>query len=76
MTGTAPHPHTRVEIELNLGSPEYIVTATSVHGDDSGPWWESLGNLLYGRPGWYCELANTDGGTELMWSFGALAALV
>ena len=74
MTGTAPHPHTRVEIELNLGSPEYIVTATSVHGDDSGPWWESLGNLLYGRPGWYCELANTDGGTELMWSFGALGS--
>ncbi|GAA1692395.1 hypothetical protein GCM10009808_06880 [Microbacterium sediminicola] len=74
MTGTTPDPHTRVEIELNLGSPEYVVTATSLYGDDSSPWWESLGNLLYGRPGWYCELANTDGGAELMWSFGALGS--
>lgn len=72
MTDAAPDPHTQVEIELNFGSPGYIVTATSLYGDDSGPWWESLGNLLYGRPGWYCELANTSDGPKLMWSFGAL----
>lgn len=74
MADTEPEPHTQVEIELNLGSPEYIVTATTLYPDDSGPWWESLGNLLYGRPGWCCEIVNTDGGTELMWSFGALGS--
>lgn len=74
MADTTPDPHTQVEVELNLGSPEYIVTATTLYPDDSGPWWESLGNLLYGRPGWYCEIANTNEGTELMWSFGALGS--
>lgn len=74
MTGNEAAPHTHVDVELALGSPTYIVTALSFYGPDAEAWFESVGNLLYGRPGWACSISNTDAGTELLWTFGALGS--
>ncbi|WP_267419512.1 MULTISPECIES: hypothetical protein [unclassified Curtobacterium] len=65
-------PHTLVKIELNLGSPAYLAAANQFSEPYCEAWWAALGDALYGRPGWYCELVITDTGTSLLWSFGAL----
>ncbi|MGC5224476.1 type II toxin-antitoxin system HicB family antitoxin [Micromonospora sp. DT81.3] len=74
LTGDAPDPSSRVEIEINLGSPDYIAAATSFYGEHTEQWWKRLGDLLGDRPGWKCEIANTGSQIELMWSFGALGS--
>lgn len=65
------HPY-QIEIELRLG--DYIATATTLYGVESEQWWNDLGELLYGRPGWSCEIVYTGTSIELVWSFGALGS--
>lgn len=62
----------QIDVELRLG--DYLVTAVSLCGFESEQWWEDLGGLLYGRPGWSCEVANTEADVEMLWSFGALGS--
>ena len=66
------NPYARIPVELNLG--DYLVTATILNGQKSELWWKDLGDLLYGRAGWYCQVVNTSGGVEMVWSFGALGS--
>jgi predicted RNase H-like HicB family nuclease len=68
----AVNPYNRIVVELNLG--DYLVTATSLNGWDSEQWWRDLGDLLYGRAGWHCEIVNTSQGVEMVWSFGAMGS--
>jgi hypothetical protein len=64
-------PSWEVDVELEFGHPSYVHLAEWLHYPvDAGPWWEQLGDLLGGRPGWHCELTSEG----LMWSFGALGS--
>lgn len=73
MTGPQSDPSSLVNVELNVGEPKYLSLAALLYGEDTEEWWKNLGDLLYGRPGWYCEIALTPG-MELMWSYGALGS--
>lgn len=72
MANGAGNSYNRIPVELDLG--DYLVTATSFHGWETEQWWKDLGDLLYGRPGWYWHIANTGHAIELLWSFGALGS--
>ena len=72
MASRSPNRFNDIQVKLDLG--DYLVTATSFHGEGSSQWWEDLGDLLYGRPGWYCHVANTGSAIEVLWSFGALGS--
>ena len=48
----------------------YSNVAESLTGHVSVQWWERLGDLLHGRPGWHCDLTSEG----LLWSYGALGA--
>ncbi|GAA1119887.1 hypothetical protein NE857_26340 [Nocardiopsis exhalans] len=74
MIAKQPDPSWLVNVELNVGEPTYLNAAEMIYGEDAEHWWKELGDLLYGRPGWYCEITNSDTGMEMMWSFGALRA--
>lgn len=64
-------PHHLVRVHLAMGSPEYVVTATSLHGWEYNDWFEEIGNFLAARPGWHCDLTSDSG---ILWSFGAFGA--
>lgn len=70
----APDPSWLVSVELNLGEPTYLHAAALFHGGDEATerWWKDLGDLLYGRPGWHCEITNATSGPAMIWSFGAV----
>jgi hypothetical protein len=72
MADIGSNPYNNIPVELNLG--DYVVTATSFHGWETEQWWKDLGDLLYGRPGWYCHIADTGHAIEVLWSFGALGS--
>jgi predicted RNase H-like HicB family nuclease len=67
---TPPGPHWNVEVDLALGSPEYLMVAEWIHGHDNETWFVALGDLLGGRPGWHCDLTREG----ILWSYGALGA--
>lgn len=73
MAAVVPDPSSLVEVELNVGDPAYLHLAVMVYGEETEYWWKELGDLLYGRPGWYCELTS-DPDARLMWSFGAVGS--
>ncbi|MFK5243149.1 hypothetical protein ACI3PF_20775, partial [Lactococcus lactis] len=56
-----------VDVTIEAGRPTYVNFAAEIYGWETQEWWEELGNLLGGRPGWRC----TFGAEGLMWSFGA-----
>lgn len=56
-------------MDIEVGHPPYLVLADMLHGWAGRTWWEDLGNLLGGRPGWRCQLVNQG---ELLWSYGAM----
>lgn len=64
-------PYLDVRVNLAMGSPEYIVTAMATHGWEYKSWFEEIGDLLGGRPGWHCDLTSEG---ILSWSFGAFGA--
>ncbi|NHE67799.1 hypothetical protein G9U53_26195 [Rhodococcus sp. D-46] len=74
MTTAQPDPFSLVNVELNLGDSTYLSLAAILYGADTQQWWKDLGDLLYGRPGWYCEITNTDNRMHMMWSFGAVGS--
>ncbi|MEG3093483.1 hypothetical protein [Sphingomonas sp. PB1R3] len=55
-----------VEVKVDVGTPTYIILAEQMYGWDAKDWWEDLGDLLGGRPGWHCDFT----GEALLWSFG------
>lgn len=73
MTGPQSDPSSLVKVELNVGEPTYLKLAGLLYGENTEEWWKDIGDLLYGRPGWYCEIALTPG-MELIWSYGAVGS--
>lgn len=73
MTGPQSDPSSLVKVELNFGEPTYLRLAARLYGEDTEEWWKDLGDLLYGRPGWYCEITSTPE-MELIWSYGAVGS--
>lgn len=67
---TAPGPSWNVEVGIGTGTPQYLTFVWAIYGHDAGPWWEALGDLLGGRPGWHCDFTNQG----LLWSYGALGS--
>ncbi|MCL8026959.1 hypothetical protein [Nocardioides bruguierae] len=66
-----PHgPAWDVEVTIDVGTPTYVTLAEQLHGWESKVWWENLGDLLGGRPGWHCEFTSEG----LLWSFGPLGS--
>jgi hypothetical protein len=63
-------PSWKVDVQIGFGTTNYVSLADWLYGYESVEWWTALGDLLGGRPGWYCELG-TDG---LYWHFGAMQA--
>lgn len=63
-------PSWEVEVEFSLGHPTYGILAGLLYGEGAVEWWENLGDLLHGRPGWHCDYTS-DG---LLWSYGAAGA--
>lgn len=59
-----------IEVDFALGYPTYGLLAEHLYGRDAGGWWEDLGELLGGRPGWHCEFTAQG----LLWSFGPLGS--
>ncbi|OHF24513.1 hypothetical protein BKP30_29300 [Rhodococcus erythropolis] len=59
---------------MNLGDSTYLRLAAILYGEETQQWWKDLGDLLYGRPGWYCEITNTANETQMTWSFGTLGS--
>lgn len=71
MSVQQPDPSSLVRVDLNPGEPVYLRLAIGMYGDGAGRWWKDLGDLLYGRAGWYCEI---DGEMAMIWSFGAVGS--
>lgn len=69
MNSTQPDPSSLVHVEINVGNPTYLSLADMFYGQDGEQWWKELGDLLYGRPGWYCEFTNSPR-EPMLWSFG------
>jgi hypothetical protein len=66
MTEQPVPPSNKVEIGIDLGDPEYLRVAEWIYGQHTVEWWQELGDLLGGRPGWRCDLTSEG----LLWSFG------
>lgn len=66
------NPYNDIPVSLSMG--DYLAIATTFHGWGTAEWWKALADLLYGRPGWHCEIANTGTSVEMLWSFGALSS--
>lgn len=69
MNPAKAEPSSLVEVSV----PSYMALSTGLYGEEAERWWKDLGDLLYGRPGWYCEMMLTSQ-IELSWSFGAMKA--
>ena len=67
MTEQPVPPSNKVEVGIDLGDPQYLRVAEWLHGQYTLEWWQELGDLLGGRPGWRCDLTSEG----LLWSFGA-----
>lgn len=69
MKSTQPDPSSLVPVELNVGNRTYLNLAEMLYGQEAEQWWKELGDLLYGRPGWYCEFTNSPD-EPMLWAFG------